>query len=412
MGLFSWLGGKKAAAPEAPPEAAQASRASDDELPGSSLEELVEGLASADGGLRVDAARALLERWRAGDAAAAGLMAARLAGLLEDGEPLVRIVGLGCVRLLRKPENLARHASAVLALLADEVAQVRTAAVASAVRIPGEAARQQVRALLASEEEPMRFQAACALSDARDSAALPELARALREDHRRLEALSALMSLGDAAALPEIARLFDDDSLGDFDRTMVAAALARLGDARGAEHLDARIESDGDDRPIAAEWAGRLSVQPAVPALEALAEAEGDPGRGAALRALGRLRSPGAEERLLSFARSEDTAEDLRMDAAEGLAELGTRPALELLERLAAGAPGELSSLCRELLFEVAANEAAVAAPGRDASSAIPDASSAFPGAAADAPDAPSTPSGAAQTMTGAATAGARVGEK
>ncbi len=376
MGLFSWLGGKKAAGPEA----SQAPPASEDELPGSSLEELTAALSSGDGALRVDAARALLERWRGGDLAAAEVVATRLGELLEDVEPLVRIAGLGGVRLLRRPENLSKHESAVLALLADDVAQVRTAAVTSALRIPGEAARHQVRALLASEEEPMRFQAACALSDARDSAALPELVRALREDHRRQEALSALMSLGDAAALPQVAELFEDESLGDFDRTLVAAALARFGDARGSEHLVARIESEGDDRPIAAEWAGRLGVQQAAPALEELAEEEGDPARGAALRALGRLRAPGAEERLLTFARSGKVQEDLRMDAAEGLAELGTPAALELLKQLAAGAAGELTVLCQELLFEVAANEASAAAqlaadaPARHGAEAAADA--------------------------------------
>ena len=361
MGLFSWLGGKKAAPeqPEPEPEPPEPGEG----LPGSSLDELTAALSAGEGALRVDAARALLERWRAGDAAAAEALVARLLDLLADAEPLARIAGLHGVRLLRKPENLEKHGSAVLALLADEVAQVRTAAVTTALRIPGEPARQQVRAVLQSPEEPMRFQAACALADVRDSAALPELLRALREDHRRQEALSALMSLGDAAAVPEVLQLFDDESLGEFDRTLAAAALARFGEARGGEHLVARLESDGDDRPIAAEWAGRLGVQPAVPALEELAELEGDPARGAALRALGRLRAPGAEQRLAALAGSDETAEDLRLDAAEGLAELGTPAALDLLRRLAAGAPGELPSLCQELLFEVAANEAAAAAP-------------------------------------------------
>ena len=399
MGLFSWLGGKRAA----PEPVTQAPEVSEDELPGTSLDELTLALSSSAGGLRVDASRALLERWRGGNGAAAEVLATRLGDLLDDEEPLVRMAALSGVRLLRKPENLAKHESAVLGLLVDDVAQVRTAAVTAALRIPGEAARQQVRALLESEEEPMRFQAACALSDARDSAALPELVRALREDFRRQEALSALMSLGDAAALPEVARLFEDDSLGDFDRTLVAAAMARFGDARGNKHLVDRIESDGDDRPIAAEWAGRLSVQQAVPALEELAHEEGAPARGAALRALGRLRAPGAEERLISLLRSAEAAEDLRMDAAEGLAELGTPAALLLLKELAAGAPGELPSLCHELLFEVAANEAAaaqatVAAPGSAAAGeAAAGEAAAAAGDTARAPPAEAAPPAPAQ---------------
>ena len=353
MGLFSSLFGSKSrsAEPE-PPEV------NEDEAPGVALEELREALDSPEGALRVDAARALLERWRGGDQAAAEAIAPRLPELLEDSEPLVRMAALSGVRLLRKPENLEKCASGTLALLADPVAQVRTAAVWAALRIPGDAARTQVHAILKSEEEPMRFAAACALSDVRDVAALPELTAALRDEHRRQEALSALMSLGDASALPEIAKLFDDESLGEFDRTLVAAALARFGDPRGGAHLTERIEKDADDRPIAAEWAGRLGVQEAVPALTELADVEGDPARGAAMRALGRLRAPGAEQRLLEVAGSDEFSDDLRMDAAEGLAELATEPALALLKTLASGEPSELTQLCQELLAEVAAAHA------------------------------------------------------
>ena len=357
MGLFSSLfGGKKAAGPTPPPEVDVEVNA--DEAPGVPLEELREALDSREGALRVDAARALLERWRGGDAQAAEVIAPRLADLLDDGEGLVRLAALSGVRLLRKSENLEKCASGTLALLADGNAQVRTAAVWAAIRLPGEAARQQVRALLAATEEPMRFAAACALSDVRDPAALPELTAALRDDHRRQEAISALMSLGDAAALPEIAQLFEQESLGGFDRTLVAAALARFGDTRGKAHLVERIEDACDDRPIAAEWAGRLGVQEAIPALDALAADNGDPARGAAMRALGRLRAAGAEERLAAVAGDPEAADDLRMDAAEGLAELGSPAGIELLRKLAAEPPSELSQLCRELLAEVAANQA------------------------------------------------------
>jgi HEAT repeat protein len=353
MGLFSSLFGRK------PAPAPQEPEVDEGEAPGVPLEELSAALDSPVGALRVDGARALLERWRSGDLRAAEAIAPRIPELLDDAEPLVRMAALSCVRLLRKPENLEKSAGGVLARLADPAAQVRTAAVWAAIRLPGDAARLQVRALLSSPEEPMRFAAACALSDARDAAALPELFAALRDDHRRQEALSALMSLGDPAALPEVARLFEEESLGSFDRTLVAAALARFGDKRGAEHLVARIEEDSDDRPIAAEWAGRLGVQEALPALTRLADQEGDPAQGAAMRALGRLRAPDAEARLLLVAGSPDSPDDLRMDAAEGLAELATPASLELLKTLASGAPSELAGLCQELLGEVAAAQAA-----------------------------------------------------
>jgi HEAT repeat protein len=74
------------------------------------------------------------------------------------------------------------------------------------------------------------------------------------------------------------------------------------------------------------------------------------------MRALGRLKAEGAEERLLRIAADPGSPEDLRMDAAEGLAELGTGAALDLLRQLAAEAPEELRQLCADLLAEVEAN--------------------------------------------------------
>jgi hypothetical protein len=97
MGLFSSLfGGKKETPARPEPEA------NEDEAPGIPLEELREALDSPDGGLRVDAARALIERWRGGDAQAAEAIAPRLPELLDDGEALVRLAAVGGVRLRRK----------------------------------------------------------------------------------------------------------------------------------------------------------------------------------------------------------------------------------------------------------------------------------------------------------------------
>jgi HEAT repeat protein len=358
MGLLSWLSAKTARTAAAPGSGGEGEEASPaGEVP---VAELAEDLASANAGLRVDASRALLDLWRAGSvdaAAAAAAFAARLGDLLEDVDPMVRINGLAGVRLLRREENLSKHAAAVQALLHDPVAQVRTAAVGAAAHLPGQAARDEVRAVLRSPEEPMRFQAACVLADLRDPAALPELIAALGEDIRRQEALSAILTLGDVAAVPAVAALFEDEGASEIDRTMAAAALARLGDARGGEHLAQRIAEGADDGPVAAEMAGRLGVQEAVPALSAIAEDEDALARGAALRALGRLRAPGAEERLLSVAADVSAPEDLRMDAAEGLAELDTARARDLLHLLAGQADGELGALCAELLRELSHQE-------------------------------------------------------
>src|SRR2546430_3516276 len=224
MGLLSWL--KKKPASEAEPAAVeQEARETTDEL--------AEALDSPHGAVRVDGARALLDRARTGEREAAQALSRRIGDLLSDEEPGVRSAGLSALRILRAPELFEEHQSAVLALLADPVAQVRTTAVWSAASVPGDTARTQVRAVLSSEEEPLRFAAACALSELGDASALPELTSALREDHRRQEALSALLALGDPGALPHVSALFEEESLGELDRTLAAAVLHRLGHARG-----------------------------------------------------------------------------------------------------------------------------------------------------------------------------------
>jgi HEAT repeat protein len=72
---------------------------------------------------------------------------------------------------------------------------------------------------------------------------------------------------------------------------------------------------------------------------------------------LGRLGATGAEERLLAIATSAEEPEDLRMDAAEGLAEIGSPAAIAVLRGLA-DEPGDLGPLSKELLAEIAMNQA------------------------------------------------------
>src|SRR5207253_1812527 len=76
MGLLSWL---KKGASDAPQPAGPGDEPE-------SVPELAEALSSGNGAARVDAARALLDRWRSGDLAAAEAVVGRLAGLLEGPE--------------------------------------------------------------------------------------------------------------------------------------------------------------------------------------------------------------------------------------------------------------------------------------------------------------------------------------
>lgn len=354
MGLLARLFGKKPSADSPSPSPSPSAPVAASPVPG-----LAAALDAPNGAVRVDASRALLDLWRSGDFQAAAALTPRVHELLADKEPQVRITGLGAVRLMRKPENLERHASAAMALLADPVSQVRAAAVWAVVRLPGDVPRAQLCSLLASAEDTLCFSAACALAELKDPSCLPTLLSALPEDHRRHESLSALMTLGDPAALPALRDEFNKEGIGQLDRTAVAAALASLGDQEGKAHLVERVEDTGDDRPIAVEWAGRLDLQEAIPLLKEIAAAEGDMARGAALRALGRLHAPGASELLQELAGDAEAEDDLRLDAAEGLAELNTPEARALLMKLAEGEQGrELTTTARELLVELAAAEA------------------------------------------------------
>ncbi|MBS2024800.1 MAG: HEAT repeat domain-containing protein [Deltaproteobacteria bacterium] len=387
MGLFSKLfgGGKAQQNDEAKDEAKAAAEAEEAKAdPAAERAELAADLDSSNGAARVDAGRALLDRWRAGDNDAAEVMVARLPALFEDSEPQVRMIALACVRQFRKRENLEKHTSATLALLADPVSQVRTSAVWAVARLPGDVARAQLRAVLGHQEEAMRFAAAVALADLKDPSCLKELTTAIGEQHRRHEALSALMALGDASAAPAVKEQFDDERIGDLDRTACAAALVRLGDASGKPYLLERLASAyGDDRPNAVEWAGLLGVTEAIDALTQISDDPDDLCNGAALKALARLKAPGIEARLLAIAQ-DPKQPDLRLDAAEGLAELGTPECRAALETLAKSDDEELAETARESLHELAVADAIkkaeadalAAADSARADAAKPDAAS------------------------------------
>ncbi len=324
MGLFSKLFGGNASKPEDSVSEMDVSV---------SVAELSAALESSNGGLRIDALAMLSERAReSGDAEAIEAIAAHWPKLLTDSEELVRQRALSLTAIV--PASADRE-SALLPLLDDSVAAVRTAAVWAVAR----ASKSPSPILVAHLHDPSpqtRFAVAAALAQLGDSSGFEELALALDEPAARLEALQALGNLGDARALAPLTALFERTMLDEMDRVQCAGALARLGDSAGKEHLLRALEENGESAPFAAGWAGDLGILEAVPLLEALADEVESPARGASLHALGALRAPGAEARLLRVLSSDDGEESAaRLDAAEGLALIGTPTARSALEEAA-----------------------------------------------------------------------------
>jgi HEAT repeat protein len=174
------------------------------------------------------------------------------AGRLSDGEPLVReaaaiaLGDLGAAAADAGTPPLVERAWSALALaLKSAQPEVRFQAIASLAQIDAARAAPLVRPALADADAHVRAQAACALGDARDAASA--------------DALAPLV----ADASPEV-------------RHEAALALARLHDRRAVPVLVAAL----DDRARALD---------AASALADLGAADGEPGRAALTRALGRL---------------------------------------------------------------------------------------------------------------------------
>ena len=188
----------------------------------------------------------------------------------------------------------------------------------------------------------VRFAAAGGLVALGDPAAAEVLIEALGHSDVRYLALSALQRLADPRALEPARRLLQKRFLSGYERIAAAGVLARLGDADARRWLVERVaRRKGADRGLAVEIVGELGVGEALPALlEALGDRK-DPFRGACLRVLGMLGDQ-AHRELIEKALFDTTEEvEVRMDAAEGLMNLGGPEARAALERALGGTDDE-----------------------------------------------------------------------
>jgi HEAT repeat protein len=278
--------------------------------------------------VRREAAAHLLALAKGGEAPEAWESSARV--LLKDADAEIRRVGVALLALQSgTPQALCAR---LVPALADSSPSVR-------LEVVGQLADQasvELRPVLAQALEDsaflVRFEAARGLAAIHHSAGLDVLAEGLDNSGLRFRAIGALAELGDARALVPLRQLFSRWLLSAFERTHAAGALALFGDAEGRAHLLSRLKRRGAlDRPLAAELCGEARVKEAEDALLAILADANDAARGAAARALGRLGSARAGEVLEGLVRNAAVAEEMRLDAVEGLVFLRGREAREVL---------------------------------------------------------------------------------
>jgi HEAT repeat protein len=318
----------------------------------SALEEALGALRAAQRPAERARAAAHLYQLAGDDAAhrAPGLVLA-LPSLLSDEQADVRRAGVRLAARLLEEDALAALLSA---RLSDADVGVRLEAAGQLADLTRSADRDALSRALADPQPQVRFEAARGLAALGDGAGLPALLEALESGALRFRALGALAQLGDARALPAVQRLFARWLLPAFERTQAAGALARLGDPAGARHLLGRLERGWTvDRALALELLGEVKAPGALARLRVALEDPREPCRGAAARGLGRLGEREAQPWLASLLEDTGAPEDVRLDAAEGLCQLGGSEARERVARAldtfaSAEARAELAQLLEE----------------------------------------------------------------
>lgn len=237
--------------------------------------------------------------------------------LIADKEDRVRREGIA-LGALCLPDGeveafLVRH-------LRDASADVRLEATGQLADLAQPSARGPLAAMLEDEQLPVRFEAARGMAALHHSAGIDVLVEALEDSTYRFRALGALAELGDVRALVAIQQIFKRFFLSAFERTQAAGALSKLGDPDGGRHLIDRTKKRwSTDRALAIELLGELKIHGALPRLLEILKDPKDTCRGAAARGLGRLGDRSALTALAAVFKEPSAAEDVRLDAAEGL---------------------------------------------------------------------------------------------
>jgi HEAT repeat protein len=358
---------------------------------------LLTALRDRDAGVRLTAARLLARRGAREATAAAvswlgasttnerllGVLALRDAAELPDDarRALERAVRNGDVTTrLAGLEVLADHPAAsslgaIVALLDDEIAEVRVRALRALAAVRDPRASLAVERRLGDQDRGVRVEAAATLGALGDKRVVPALLRQLAEPSTepRTTLVDALGRLGDAAAVPELARVTrrgpgDElarhatlalgaigtpdalEALLDLARVppgspLVRAALQLVGPRAVPRLAEELRRGSPTSARLAAEALGGIGDRRATPALVAVVERR-DEARLVALEALAQLADPAA------------------VPALVGAAETGEAPELRVLalQALEATADGRgAAAIARALLDEDASVRAAAA---------------------------------------------------
>jgi HEAT repeat protein len=324
-------------------------------------------------GKRIESRLAAAERLgRANDGERARALAGLLT-LLDDAQPSVRATALAGLGMLGAPEALPR----VLKALREEPPEVRELAALAAAQIGGEEA---MREALHSDAPQVRFQAVAALAELTPEGVLHDVLPLLNDPDAevRAQVIAALASLQAAHLAGHFAGALEDDS--PLVRLEAALALAALRDKRGEAELLRAL--DARERPLEVPDAlARLASERAREPLARQARSLFSPphlraAAGAALARMGDARGAAALRRVLTGFRPDarsyavELAGEVRAEElVPELARLVERPrgvdletlvyalacfrdhpiARQALETLALGA-GEVAARAREAL--------------------------------------------------------------
>ncbi len=202
-----------------------------------------------------------------------------------------------------------------------------------ALSMAGRPAWPTLEKFLGDELFEIRFAAAGGLIESGHARCYDVLREGLGFDDTRYLALSGLYRLGDRRALTPARAIFGKLFVSGFERVAAAGVLAKLGESDGRRFLIDRAERRrGLERGLAIEILGELKVAEAFDALLLSLRDQRDPFRGASARSLGSLGRAEALEPLKAILLDAGEDPDLRMDAAEGLMNLGTAEARDVLQ--------------------------------------------------------------------------------
>jgi HEAT repeat protein len=330
---------------------------------------LLTALRDRDAGVRLTAARLLARRGAREAMAAAtswlgtGSASERLLGVLalrdaaelgddarralertlRNGDVTTRLAGL---------EVLADHPAAsslgaIVALLDDEIAEVRVRALRALAALRDPRASLAVARRLGDQDRGVRVEAAATLGALGDKRVVPALLRQLAEPSTepRTPAVDALGRLGDAAAVPELARVArrgpgdelarhatlalgaigTPDALEELlalarvppGSALVRAALERVGASAVPRLTEELRRGSPTSARLAAEALGGIGDKAATPALVGVVERR-DEASLVALEALARLADPAAVPALVDAAET-GAAPELRVLALRAL---------------------------------------------------------------------------------------------